>query len=52
MSVDEAVDLCLQCRKKAPFCSCNGSTLASIVAGVATEKEVRAFQNLCTSLDA
>jgi hypothetical protein len=76
MSLDEAVDLCRQCHRKAPFCFYNGNTFASIialvikklalpadeafiirslaghiVAGVATEEEVRAFREFCERLD-
>lgn len=32
MRLDEAVDLCRQCHRKAPFCFYNGNTFASIIA--------------------
>lgn len=76
MRLDEAVDLCRQCHRKAPFCFYNGNTFASIialvikklalpaeeafiirslaghiVAGVATEEEVRAFREFCERMD-
>lgn len=76
MRLDEAVNLCRQCHRKAPFCFYNGNTFASIialvikklslpadeayiirslaghiVAGVATEEEVRAFREFCDGMD-
>jgi len=76
MRLDEAVDLCRQCHRKAPFCFYNGNTFASIialvikklelpadkafvirslaghiVAGVATDEEVRAFREFCDGMD-
>jgi len=76
MRLDEAVDLCRQCHRKAPFCFYNGNTFASIialvikklalpadeayiirslaghiVAGVATDEEVRAFREFCERMD-
>lgn len=76
MRLDEAVDLCRQCHRKAPFCFYNGNTFASIialvikklalpadeayiirslaghiVAGVATDGEVRAFREFCERMD-
>ncbi|HBJ85056.1 MAG TPA: hypothetical protein DDZ88_14535 [Verrucomicrobiales bacterium] len=76
MRLDEAVDLCRRCHRKAPFCFYNGNTFASIialvirklalpaeqafvirslaghiVAGVATEEEVRAFRAFCDELE-
>ena len=75
MRLDEAVDLCRRCHRKAPFCFYNGNTFASIialvikrlaipaveayiarslaghiVAGVATEEEVRAFRAFCDQM--
>jgi hypothetical protein len=75
MRLDEAVDLCRRCHRKAPFCFYNGNTFASIialvikrltlpadeafiarslaghiVAGVATEEEVRAFRAFCVQM--
>lgn len=75
MRLDEAVDLCRRCHRKAPFCFYNGNTFASIialvikrlalpadeafiarslaghiVAGVATEEEVRAFRAFCDQI--
>lgn len=32
MRLDEAVDLCRRCHRKAPFCFYNGNTFASIIA--------------------
>jgi hypothetical protein len=32
MRLDEAVDLCRKCHRRAPFCFCNGYTFASIIA--------------------
>lgn len=77
MRLDEAVDLCRQCHRKAPFCFYNGNTFASIialvikklslpadeayiirslaghiVAGVATDEEVRAFREFCDGMEA
>lgn len=76
LRLDEAVDLCRQCHRKAPFCFYNGNTFASIialvikklslpaeeayiirslaghiVAGVATDEEVRAFREFCERMD-
>jgi hypothetical protein len=76
MSLDEAVDLCRRCHRKAPFCFYNGNTFASIialvikklalpadqafvirslashiVAGVATEDEVKAFRAFCDQME-
>jgi hypothetical protein len=76
MRLDEAVDLCRRCHRKAPFCFYNGNTFASIialviknlalpaeeayiirslaghiVAGVATDEEVRAFREFCDGMD-
>ena len=76
MRLDEAVDLCRKCHRKAPFCFYNGNTFASIialvikklalpadeayiirslaghiVAGVATDEEVRAFREFCERMD-
>ncbi len=76
MRLDEAVDLCRKCHRKAPFCFYNGNTFASIialvikklalpadeayiirslaghiVAGVATDEEVRAFREFCKRMD-
>ena len=77
MRLDEAVDLCRRCHRKAPFCFYNGNTFASIialvikrlplsaekayiirslaghiVAGVATDEEVRAFREFCDQMEA
>lgn len=77
MRLDEAVDLCRRCHRKAPFCFYNGNTFASIialvikklslqpeqayiirslaghiVAGVATDEEVRAFREFCDEMEA
>jgi hypothetical protein len=76
MRLDEAVDLCRRCHRKAPFCFYNGNTFASIialvirklslppeqayitrslaghiVAGVATDEEVRAFREFCDEME-
>lgn len=76
MRLDEAVDLCRKCHRRAPFCFYNGNTFASIiplvikklslpaeeayiirslaghiVAGVATDEEVRAFREFCERMD-
>lgn len=75
MRLDEAVELCRQCHRLAPFCFYNGNTFASIiavvikrlpmspdqalvvrslaghiVAGVASDEEVRAFRSFCDRL--
>lgn len=75
MRLDEAVELCRQCHRLAPFCFYNGNTFASIiavvikrlplppdqalvvrslaghiVAGVASDEEVRAFRCFCDQL--
>jgi len=77
MRLDDAVDLCRRCHRKAPFCFYNGNTFASIialvikrlplsaekahiirslaghiVAGVATDEEVRAFREFCDQMEA
>ena len=63
MRLEEAVALCRQCHRLAPFCFYNGNTFAGIirdvirelgghiVAGVSTGEEEKAFREFCESLD-
>ena len=58
MSLDEMVDLCRKCHRLGPFTNYNGNTFAAlarslaghIVAGVASDEEVRAFRAFCEAL--
>ena len=44
MGLDEAVELCRQCHRLAPFCFYNGNTFASIIALVIKKLELPADQ--------
>ena len=58
MTFDEMVDFCRRCHRLAPFTNYNGNTFAAIarslaghiVAGVASEEEVKAFEKFCAGL--
>lgn len=58
MGLSEVVDVCRRCHRLAPFTNFNGNTFAAIarslaghiVAGVASEEEVKAFEKFCAGL--